>query len=48
MVYLKIYASKVHLNIQNKRYWSENNPLTEVKQVIWLAVSAISREEIQF
>jgi len=48
MVDVKFYASNVHLNVQNKRYWSGNNPTTEVKQFIWHAVPAISREEIQY
>jgi len=48
MVNLKFYASNVHLHVQNKRHWLENNPTTKVKQFIWPAVSAISREEIQY
>jgi len=48
MVNIQFSASNVHLNVQYKRYWSGNNPTTEVKQFIWHAVSAISREEIQY
>jgi hypothetical protein len=50
MEYLKFDASNVHLNIQNNRYWSENNPPTEaeLKEIIWCAVSTISRQELQF
>jgi hypothetical protein len=48
MVNSKFYASNVYLNVENKRYWSENNPTTKVKQFIWHAVSAISRAEILY